>query len=79
MCFTHNPEAQSSLKPHKAVLARDGFFYARIFEPPMGHGFTQIRSMRSALALFGGQVAKDEAAEVVGDFAEASGSEDGVR
>ena len=29
MRLTHNPEMQSSQKPHKAVLARDGFFYAR--------------------------------------------------
>ncbi len=29
--------------------------------------------MRGALALFGGEVAEDEAAQVVGDFAEAGG------
>ena len=83
MRLTHNPETQSSQKPHKAVLARDGFFYARSFGGEREHAFEYVSmatnasvfSVGGALALFGGEFTEDEAAQVVGDFAEAGGLE----
>ena len=76
MCFTHNPEAQSSRSPTKPSLPGMAFLCAHIpTEAP--HVHAGLRSVSGALALFGGEVAEDEAAKVVGDFAEAGGREDG--
>src|SRR4051812_22602594 len=90
MRFTHNPETQSSRSPTKPSLPGMAFFMRRISVGPavpdrrftvanVRHSRTwvakKLKLARRLLAFFGSELAEDEAAQVVGDFAEAGGLE----
>src|SRR5882672_7330854 len=85
MCLTHNPETQSSRSPTKPSLPGMAFFMRAFcsvgFQPARADWkvcTTKLELAGRLLSLFGSEVAEDEAAEVVGDFAEAGGLEVGL-